>query len=108
MTCSQGVQHQGHVFAVNTVKDNRKNFTNNDYLWAIRARELQVTVGHPSDKDFIRILKASSLPNSPVTPRDVIIANKLFGLNIGALKGKPHVMVLLLWIHPYPWISPPY
>ena len=77
-----------YMFMVNTVKDNRKNFTNNDYLRAIRARELQVTVGRPSDKDFIKILKASSLPNCPVTPRDVIIANKLFGPDVGALKGK--------------------
>ena len=43
-TCSHGVQCQGHVFAVNTVKDNKKNFTNNDYLCAVRAWELQVTV----------------------------------------------------------------
>ena len=28
------------------------------------------------------------LPNSPVTPQDVIIVNKLFGPDIGALKGK--------------------
>ena len=47
-----------------------------------------MTVGRPSDKDFIKILKTSSLPNCPVTPRDVIIANKLFGPDVGALKGK--------------------
>ena len=87
-THQQGQQRQGHIFAVNTVKDNKKNFTNNDYLQAVRARELQVTVGHPSDKDLIKILKASSLPNCPVTPRDVLIANKLFGPDVGALKGK--------------------
>ena len=59
-TCSeqgQGHKHgQQHVFMVNTVKDNKRNFTNNDYLLAVRARELQVTMGRPSDKDFIRIL----------------------------------------------------
>ena len=87
-THQQGQQRQGHVFAVNTVKDNKKNFTNNNYLWAIRVRELQVTVGHPSDKDLIKILKTSSLPNCPITPRDELIANKLFGPNVGALKGK--------------------
>ena len=81
--------NQEHVFMVNTVKDNRRNFTNNDYLWAIRAQELQVTIGWLSDKDFIKILKGSSLPNCPVTPRDVIIANNLFGPDVGALKGKP-------------------
>ena len=85
----QGHKHeQQHVFTVNTVKVNKKNFTNNDYLQAVRARELQVTVGCSSDKDFIKILKTSSLPNCPVTPRDVVIANKLFGPDIGALKGK--------------------
>ena len=73
---------------MNTVEDNKKNFTNNDYLQAIRAWELQVTVRCPSDKDLIKILKASSLPSCPVTPQDVIIANKLFGPNIGTLKGK--------------------
>ena len=91
-TCpEQGQGHghkQQHVFTVNMVKDNRKNFTNNDYLRAVRARELQVTVGRPSDKDFIRILKESSLPNCLVTPQDVVIANKLFGPDVGALKGK--------------------
>ena len=79
---------QQHVFMVNTVKDNMRNFTNNDYLRAVRARELQVTVGRPSDKDFIKILETSSLPNCPVTPRDVMVANKLFGPDVGALKGK--------------------
>ena len=45
-------------------------------------------VGRPSDKDLIKILKTNSLPNCPVTPRDVIFANKLFGPDVGALKGK--------------------
>ena len=79
---------QQHVFAVNTVRDNKKHVTNNDYLRAVRARELQVMIGRPSDKDLIRILRANGLPNCPVTPRDVIIANKVFGPDVGALKGK--------------------
>ena len=52
----QNHRQQGHVFSVNTVRDNKKNFTNNDYLRAVRARELQVMVGRPLDKDFIKIL----------------------------------------------------
>ena len=62
----QQCQLQGHVFAVNTVRDNKKNVTNNDYLRAVRAQELQVMVGWPSDKDLIKILKTSSLPICPV------------------------------------------
>ena len=92
-TCSEPGQchehgQQQHVFTVNMVKDNMRNFTNNDYLRAVSARELQVTVGRPSDKDFIRILKGNSFPNCPVTPRHVVIANKLFGPDVGALKDK--------------------
>ena len=43
MTCPQHKhKHQEHVFTVNTVRDNKRNMTNNDYLQALRARELQV------------------------------------------------------------------
>ena len=88
-TTHQQDQHQqGHVFSVNTVKDNKKIFTNNNYLWAVRAWELQVMVGCPSDKDFIRILKTSIVPNCPVTQHAVLIANKLFGPDVGSSKGK--------------------
>ena len=45
-------------------------------------------VGRPSDTDFIKILKTSSLPNCPVSPQDVLIANELFGPDVGSLKGK--------------------
>ena len=46
MTCPQAKQQdpQQHVFAVNTVRDNKKHITNNDYLRAVRARELQVMI----------------------------------------------------------------
>ena len=38
-TCPQSKQQdpQQHVFAVNTVRDNKKHITNNDYLRAVRA-----------------------------------------------------------------------
>ena len=59
----QSHRQQGHVFSVNTVRDNKKNFTNNDYLRAIRARELQVMVGCPSDKDFLEDKQSPELPS---------------------------------------------
>ena len=33
------------TLVVNTVAENKKNYTNNDYLHALRARELQIMVG---------------------------------------------------------------
>ena len=33
------------ALVVNTVRENKKNYTNNDYLHALKARQLQVTMG---------------------------------------------------------------
>ena len=41
------------TLVVNTVKENRMNYTNNDYLWALRAQELQITMGRPSTTTFL-------------------------------------------------------
>ena len=37
--------HVHTTLVVNKVADNKKNYTNNDYLCALRARELQIKVG---------------------------------------------------------------
>ena len=73
---------------VNTVTDNKSNYTNDDYRRAKAARELQVKIGRPSTKDYIRIITNHQIPNCPVEPRDIRIAENIFGPDIGALKGK--------------------
>ena len=59
------------TLVVNMVKENKKNYTNNDYLCALRAWELQVTMGGPSTATFVEALKINVLLNCPVTPADV-------------------------------------
>ena len=76
------------ALVVNTVRDNKKNYTNNDYQRALRARELQITMGRPSTGTFIAALKSNGLMNCPVTPGDVEAAEHIFGPDIGSLKGK--------------------
>ena len=76
------------ALVVNMVKENKKNYTNNDYLRALRARELQVTMGQPSTATFVEALKSNGLMNCPVTPGDVEAAEQIFGPDIGSLKGK--------------------
>ena len=76
------------TLVVNTVKENKKNYTNNDYLHALRARELQVTMGQPSTATFVEALKSNGLLNCQVTPADVKAAEQIFGPDIGSLKGK--------------------
>jgi hypothetical protein len=82
---------------INTVADNRSNYTNQDYLNAIKARELQIKIGRPSTADFIRIVNSNTLKNCPVTKADVMAAEQIFGPDVGSLKGKtvrrrPHVV----------------
>ena len=76
------------TLVVNTVRDNKKNYTNNDYQRALRARELQIIMGRPSTGTFIAALKSYWLMNCPVTPGDVEAAEHIFGPDIGSLKGK--------------------
>ena len=56
------------TLVVNTVKENKKNYTNNNYLRALRAQELQVMMGRPSTASFVEALKNNGLLNCPVTP----------------------------------------
>ena len=76
------------ALVVNTVRDNKKDYTNNDYQRALRARELQITMGRPSTGTFIAALKSNGLMNCPVTPGDVEAAEHIFGPDIGSHKGK--------------------
>jgi hypothetical protein len=74
---------------VNTVADNKGNYTNDDYLKkAVRARELQIKIGRPSTKHFMQIVTSNQLPNCTVTRADIIAAEHIFGPDIGSLKGK--------------------
>jgi hypothetical protein len=44
--------------------------------------------GTPSINDFKTILRINTITNNPVTTKDIKIAEKIFGPDIGALKGK--------------------
>ena len=88
-TSTQDTNKIGNTtLVVNRVKENRMNYTNNDYLRALRAHELQITMGRPSTTTFVDLLKMNGIGNCPVTPADVEAAEYIFGPDIGSLKGK--------------------
>jgi len=76
------------VALVNTVANNRNNYSNEAYLRAVQARELQIKIGQPSTQDFIHIVDNNHLPNCPITKADIMAAEHIFGPDIGSLKGK--------------------
>jgi len=73
---------------LNTVEENKSMYTDHQVAKAKRARELCHAVGTPSIKDFKAIITMNCIKNNPVTIEDIDIAEKTFGPDIGALKGK--------------------
>ena len=73
---------------VTTVTENRKGYTDRQFENAKRARSLYHIVGCPTVENFKHILRQNIIKNCPVTVEDVNIAEKIFGPDIGALKGK--------------------
>jgi hypothetical protein len=73
---------------VNTVADNKSNYTNRMYERAMLARHIQKLIGRPTSAEFMKIVSLNLIPNCPVTRDDIANAEKIFGPDIGSLKGK--------------------
>jgi hypothetical protein len=73
---------------VNTVADNKANFTKSAYARAMLARKIQKMIGRPTTKEFHKIIGMNLLPNCPVTRKDILVAKKIFGPDVGSLEGK--------------------
>jgi hypothetical protein len=73
---------------ITTVKENKLGYTQRQFQSAKRARRLYHIVGCPTIENFKHILRQNIIKNCPVTPEDVNIAEKIFGGNIGVMKGK--------------------
>ena len=82
---------------INTVSENKSRYTNAEVSRAESARALQRKIGRPTTRDFIHIVNHNLLPNCPVTQRDILAAEDIFGPDVGSLKGKtvrrgpPHI-----------------
>jgi hypothetical protein len=77
-----------HVVLVTTVADNKSNYTNRDYTRAKLARKVQILVGCPKLKDFLRDIDADSIKNFPITRQDAVNVDAILGRDLGSIKGK--------------------
>ena len=71
-----------------TVKDNMKPFRRRQITQAEKAQGLYAGLGYPSIKDYKWILKSNQIHDCPMLYEDAVAAEKIWGLNITALKGK--------------------
>ncbi len=70
------------------MSENLKGFTNKQIELADEARRIYHLVGTPSLENFKGIIKGNMIKNLPITIDDVMRAEKIYGPDIFALKGK--------------------
>jgi hypothetical protein len=73
---------------VSTVKENKEGFTKRQFNSATAARAFYHVVGCPTLLNFKHIICQGIFKNCPVTVVDVDVAKKIFGPDLGSLKGK--------------------
>jgi hypothetical protein len=73
---------------VKTVESNMRLYSKWQVVCADKACSLYASLGFPSRKDFMWILRSNQIKDSPVTVEDAIVALKIWGPSVAALKGK--------------------
>jgi hypothetical protein len=81
-------QDDNFAFNISTVSENKIGFTKRQLKGAESARTLYSNLGYPSMKDFKWVIQSNQIKDFPVTVDDVVAANKIWGKDIAALKGK--------------------
>ncbi|KAI2510062.1 Reverse transcriptase (RNA-dependent DNA polymerase) [Fragilaria crotonensis] len=76
------------VQLLNTVEENKTFFTQRQFERAKRARDLYHALGTPSISDFKAMLRMNTIIGNPVTTEDIVMAEQIFGTDIGRIKGK--------------------
>ena len=78
----------GDQYHVTTVQENLTGFTKREADGAKLARKIYRALGCPSIESFKHALRTNLIKNCPVTTQDAINAEKIYGPDVGAIKGK--------------------
>ncbi len=83
-------QQPHHVMNNNiaTVKERLDGLTKRQQARIQRAKELYAALGSPSIRDLKAAISTNKIKGNPVTVKDVALAEKVYGPDIGSLKGK--------------------
>ena len=84
----QHTNDNDNIILVQTVLQEMEGFTKREIKKAKTARRLYILLGRPSYRDFGNIVKWGLLKNCPVTFQDVVNSWKIFGQDLGAVRGK--------------------
>jgi hypothetical protein len=73
---------------IQTVRGNMDGFTRREIDEARAAREAQGMMGHPTDRDFLGMVRANMITNCPVTVSAAQNANDIFGPDLAGVRGR--------------------
>ena len=71
-----------------TVDDNKRLYTKRELERAEGVRDLYVIMGRPPKEDFEKMLVKQSMSRCPYSVQDAWIADKIYGKDLGVLKGR--------------------
>jgi hypothetical protein len=70
---------------VQTVRGNMEGYTAREVEDARAARVAQAMLGHPTDRDFLGMVRSNMIENCPVTESAVVNANRIFGPDLAGV-----------------------
>ena len=73
---------------VQTVRENFEGFVKQEIAAAKIARKSQVTIGHPSERDFKSMVSNNTIQKFPITTFDITNYHTMFGPNLAGTRGK--------------------
>ena len=73
---------------MNTVAENRGNYSTAQFEQAKKARKLYHILGAPSTQNFKHIIRGNMIKDCPVIEKDIDLAEAIFGPDLATLKGK--------------------
>eukprot|EP00957_Ditylum_brightwellii_P162121 12343332-Ditylum_brightwellii.AAC.1 len=73
---------------IQTVEENKVLCTHREVKSTEQARQLMAMTGRPLMQNLINLISSNLVKNCPVTTQDIRTADKIFGKDVGLLKGK--------------------
>lgn len=77
-----------NTMVVAAVDELRRNYTVREVKQMDEARRLYVIMGRPSKADFFKMIKRGKILDNPVRMEDFNNAEKVYGKDLGVVKGK--------------------
>jgi hypothetical protein len=73
---------------IDTVRTNFEGYTKREIEEAKQAREAQGMLGHPTDREFLGMVRSQMITNCNVTPTAIKNANHIFGPDLAGVRGR--------------------